>query len=309
MLFNKVKSIEEFRGIKKLSGTLKLSKLNVLIGRNNSGKTTLLQALFSFPSSTESYPPAKPKRRFLQDEMWKLRSFVYKYSGKATLTFHVNYGERSQEFRLEIDDSGTSDVFKDGTKMSEPPEIRSIAYFPYNTKFLSSLDQYLKNNEEKIVKRGVHKRVAERVSKHVGEKFTEIFLKKGGWFLRRDDASYVNIKDVGSGVRKTIRIMLTTELLDPPLILIDDFGASFHPSMTKMFLKWLSQRDSQAVIATHSMDVLYYLLDVDIKEGQMIGLKKTENDVLHHKEYTLRQLADLMDGHVDPRRLATQLKV
>ena len=38
--------IKEFRGIKSCNTSIKLSKFNVLIGKNNSGKSSLLEALY-----------------------------------------------------------------------------------------------------------------------------------------------------------------------------------------------------------------------------------------------------------------------
>ncbi|EHP88275.1 AAA family ATPase [Methanotorris formicicus] len=46
MLINETKSIKEFRGIKELKEPLKLSKFNILIGKNNSGKTAILESFF-----------------------------------------------------------------------------------------------------------------------------------------------------------------------------------------------------------------------------------------------------------------------
>ena len=37
--------IEGFRGIRRLAKPLKLTKLNILVGRNNVGKTAILEAL------------------------------------------------------------------------------------------------------------------------------------------------------------------------------------------------------------------------------------------------------------------------
>jgi AAA15 family ATPase/GTPase len=41
--------VKEFRGIKRCKEPIKLSKFNVLIGKNNSGKSSLLEALYLFP--------------------------------------------------------------------------------------------------------------------------------------------------------------------------------------------------------------------------------------------------------------------
>jgi predicted ATP-dependent endonuclease of OLD family len=41
--------IKEFRGIKRCEEPLRFSKFNVLLGRNNSGKSAVLQSLSLFP--------------------------------------------------------------------------------------------------------------------------------------------------------------------------------------------------------------------------------------------------------------------
>ena len=55
MLINEIKSIKEFRGIKELKEPIKLSKFNILIGKNNSGKTAILESLFLFPHPSRDY--------------------------------------------------------------------------------------------------------------------------------------------------------------------------------------------------------------------------------------------------------------
>jgi len=47
----KIKGIllENFRGISKMEEEMKFKRFNVFVGKNNSGKTTILQSLFLFP--------------------------------------------------------------------------------------------------------------------------------------------------------------------------------------------------------------------------------------------------------------------
>ena len=53
-----------------------------------------------------------------------------------------------------------------------------------------------------IIKKGLHTKIAKLISSNLDENFTEIVLKKDGWYLRREDASYIHIDDVGDGAKK-----------------------------------------------------------------------------------------------------------
>lgn len=50
----KILKLENFRGIKK--GEIKLAPLTILLGPNNSGKTTILEALFPAPNPFRKVP-------------------------------------------------------------------------------------------------------------------------------------------------------------------------------------------------------------------------------------------------------------
>ena len=54
MLINSV-YIKEFRGIREMRESITLGRLNVLIGRNNSGKSAFLEALSLFPIPFNAY--------------------------------------------------------------------------------------------------------------------------------------------------------------------------------------------------------------------------------------------------------------
>ncbi|AHF80332.1 AAA family ATPase [Thermococcus paralvinellae] len=361
MLIEEIIEIKEFRGIKELAEPLLLRKFNVLIGKNNSGKSALLEALFLFPHPERMHPlrkqeitnkkSKKPNREHyvlfnLAIRRHGLSSLIYKYSGTATIILRCSEGKK---WEISINESGSSKVKLNGryltldsktdllyyqseTKkkinimLSQHPDIPLSSskrlmtkistislYFPYDTDFIRSIDEYLTKNENSLMKYGIHSRIAQLVSQELDEKFTEIVLKKDGWYLRREDATYIHIDDVGDGLKKAARIMMVAELLKPKLILWDDFDTSLHPSMIKMLLKWLAQGDWQVVIATHSIDVLYYLADLneelDDFDAQLILLRKDQEDILHHKELNMDELEDLLEGNVDPRMLVDVLKI
>jgi len=327
MLINEIKSIKEFRGIKKLKESIKLDKFNILIGKNNSGKTAILEGLFLFPHPSRHYKLAnKSALNFISSGRNGIKSLVYKYEGTAELEFDINLDNKSHKWKINIESNGIINVFKDSKKCvrvegkfleflidNQKPAVSDniekvsidnleIVYFPYDTTFIKTLDNFLSNNEQKILKENIHIKVAEAISKVLDERFTEIILKKDGWYLRREDRSYIHVDDMGDGVKKVVRTMLILELLKPKLILWDDFDTAMHPSMIKNLLSYLSKGNWQVVISTHSIDVLYYMLDLDdIDDTQVIALKKDERDILGHRTFTIDDIEDIIDANLDPR--------
>lgn len=317
MLIGEIVEIREFRGIKELAEPLPLRKFNVLIGKNNSGKSALLEALFLFPDPDRTYqllPKPWGIKSFIGNRRSGLKSLIYKYEGITSLKFKAEIGRGIDEWTITISSKGESKVFQNNRKVeSRLLKFKESLYFPHDTQFIKELDEFLDENEEALIKENIHTKVAQLISNQLDEKFTEIVLKKDGWCLRREDASYIHIDDMGDGVKKVARIMMIVELLKPKLILWDDFDTSLHPSMIKMLLKWLAQGDWQVILATHSIDVLYYLADLneelDNFDAQLILLRKDQEDILHHKELDIDELEDILEGNIDPRLLVSELKI
>lgn len=106
-------------------------------------------------------------------------------------------------------------------------------------------------------------------------------------------------------------MLLWLETISPELVLWDDFEASVHPTLIKFVLECLSKKDWQVVLATHSIDVLIRLLEVELesKDCSVILLKKTKDDVLSHKKLTKEALDDFLTANQDPRLLPDALEL
>ena len=126
-----------------------------------------------------------------------------------------------------------------------------------------------------------------------------------------ENIGYIELRDLGAGIEKIIKIMTLLEVISPKLILIDDFGSGLHPSLIKIFLSWLKDKENewQTVISTHSYDVLHYLLDINPKDTSIIQLKKSSGDVLAHKSLSLNQIESFLDANNDPRFLSDLIEL
>ena len=81
--------ISEFRGIRKLAKPLNLETFNVLIGRNNVGKSAILEALYllAMPYNNTIQPYDRNVFDFIGGLHGGGQSLIYGYAGKAFLKY------------------------------------------------------------------------------------------------------------------------------------------------------------------------------------------------------------------------------
>ena len=322
MVFVKQLNIKEFRGIKKCKKLLEFSKFNVLLGRNNSGKSAVLQALSLLPHPTLSQPMSlkfgKVENRlwFLERLIGGIRSTIYRYAGTASLDF--KFIARDKIYSIRLDDKGkVKGVVGDqeiniptaceyvGIKPEEGPNW--AVFVPSESDFLREVELKLSSEWAKVEKSESHIGVIrEVINPVVDENFTEVLRSDHELWVRKEIGGKpfrVNVRDLGDGIEKTLNILLFLEVCAPKLVLWDDFEISAHPSLVKRLLWWLDKKEWQVVLATHSIDVLYELVEIKPKDAVIIQLKKTEDDTLTYNTLTLDQLEDSLSAGHDPRLL------
>jgi predicted ATPase len=79
--------IREFRGVKALAKPLELRGFNVLVGRNNVGKTSILQALYLLSDQREPYGE-EPQNLLIKSVGAPL---VYGYAGRAEVSYSFGF--------------------------------------------------------------------------------------------------------------------------------------------------------------------------------------------------------------------------
>jgi predicted ATP-dependent endonuclease of OLD family len=321
--------LEEFRGIRKCKEPIKFSKFNILIGRNNSGKSTILGALYLLPFPYHHIEPFSRSERIAH--LWELvgggSSLVYAYSGRAKLTYRIN----SKEIKIEINDEGRVEKFTINHKELGAYSMESIAelfnvklteelqklvfFIPNSTGFIKTLIDNLKLDTywNYVMKQRAHVRVASQISECIDDKYTEVLPYKDALCARKEVPGtgpiYIKIADLGDGVEKAVAIMLFANAYNPHIILWDDFETTAHPTLIRMLLNWLKEGQWQVILSTHSIDVLSRLLEVKPKDAKVIQLKKTADDILLHQELSLEELEDIMEANQDPRLLVDALQL
>jgi len=323
MFVNKL-IINEFRGIKRCKSPIEFSNFTVLIGRNNSGKSTILEALSLLPSpKLHNYLTSKKKIEYLK-ELHHYNALKYLYAGNSILNYYLN---NRKQIRFEIHDQSNkidhsinkrsyseSDYLNEFSQfegISREQLTQLVLFIPYTTSILSDLESRMRILKELITKNGIHIRLAKFLNECVNDRYSEIvFLEPIS--LRKiyeNNKVYLQLRDLGSGAEKIVKIMAILEVLSPKLVLIDDFEAGLHPTLIRLFLKWLKEKKWQKVISTHSIDVLYHLTEINPDDTTIIQLNKSNEDILSHKVLSLEQIEDILDANNDPRLLVDILKI
>ena len=316
--------LKEFCGVRRCEKPIRLHKFTVLIGPNNSAKTTTLIALFLLP-----YPKSHcfgkfynlpiietPKNSFL----WKFlrkdaQSLIYRYSGSGEGFYVFNKSKikiealPSGEFKVTSDSQTDDSVVKSLGFEDVSTIARHTILIPNADTFREELEKRLVDRWEVVEKTGAHVRIIRNlVSRNVIEdKFTEISLRRNELVVRKElskeDIAHIKLKDLGDGVKKFLISALWLETVKPNMVLWDDLESSAHPSLVKEIIEWLSGYNWQVVVSTHSIDVLREVVLAEPEDTIVLALRKLSDDTLTYKEYTLDDLEKMLEVGLDVRKL------
>ena len=329
----------EFKGIRACEEPIRLSRFTVLIGRNNSGKTSVLEALALLPYSLLRRGPTnynlQPFRKSWSDALnilhGGLSSLIYGYTGKAKINYLVKGNmitrilSTSGEIRTLINneelavgiiaprayESEYEKRLADIMGIKDPEELLfSIIFLPNDSFLLSSLAKEIASITEwaKVEKSGANVAIVrDLIAKAVHDRFTEATVRFNSIVLRKElpdgRVIYVKAADLGDGVERVLIYGLWLETYKPKVVLWDDIEASAHPGLIEAVLEWLASRDWQVVLTTHSYDVLERLVAIEPEGASVVVLKKGADDVLEPRVLSLDELREMLESHVDVRKV------
>jgi len=268
-------SLKNFKGIRE--GRLKLSPLTILLGGNNSGKTTILEALFLAPNPFRSVPYSIGNHRVAVEVVNSLHQTL----NSEGYGFLLNkYTAENAEIRCRVKDDEIllqflriGDQIEVSTNKAEVshhiinfrgkeirsfgslsvssfaiPSIKHSGLFLPNSLLISSrlinpAYDYIEQNWASIINLGIGVKVAEEASQLSREKYKDItiepFLGRTlAVYAYREDGTRIRLGDLGEGMQSYIISRMLYEVEKPNILLWDDVEAHFNPRILLRIAEW-----------------------------------------------------------------------
>jgi len=311
----------DFKGIRK--GDVDLERFTILIGRNNSGKSSVLEALFllPIPNRETPYGDALSTIRSLHDTL-ESRSFSFLLKDYISEECRVEYimrrGVRAVFSCAPVDGAIDAEMswFKGQNRaasmrlrLGERPEllhprVHEVSEIRKRLKSLGVPEtllihpglvqagwDYIQAHWERVTQRGLDREVARELSRLVGGNYVGMTLepllkKKISLNLQDEEGRRIRLGDLGDGAQILATVMLLVQLTRPNLLLWDDLEAHMNPQLLTFTLRWLDELavgGVQVVASTHSLEVLRYA-----------------SQLLSDREWFGVRLLTLRDGELKP---------
>lgn len=266
-------SIFNFKGIKE--GKLEdLAQINILAGKNNTGKSTVLESLMFCCQAQATYDPLMRDR----NEIIRSRRTIKERFNERELHYNL---DTSHEIKIQL--RFTNEVAFTRTRWVGQWEGSPT---PDNYRFVEKLllIDYNSIREFLIIEKEAWSRLPhiDRKDKEIRDILREIyqlemeqisFLPVGGGFKLAifTPQGAVPIDCVGDGLRYATAILSVAAILDNTALLIEEPEVHQHPESLKRLLlalfKIVKRHQIQLFISTHSLELIYFALEAAEKEG------------------------------------------
>jgi AAA15 family ATPase/GTPase len=305
--------IKNFRLFKELT-IEKLGRVNLIVGRNNSGKTCLLEALWIYGSNAN---PAVLKKIIYQrdensqliDEHNPLRFIYYNYNESIIIAPHkkLTLGEKKWP-KMELFLGG-----KEGLINNEPSSI-NFPDFPNNehTQFVGTTmaNQPVENLWNNIVVTPLEEHVLK------GLHLFDQKIQKVGLIVKPDKNipmiflknERIPLKHLGEGMSRVFHLILALVNAKDGFLLIDEFENGLHytvqPKVWALIFKLAKALNVQVFATTHSWDCVkgfHAVWENQENEGTFHRLDNDPDEGISITPYDLESLGDSLEVEVDMR--------
>ena len=277
-----------FRGVRR--GEARLAPFTIILGGNNSGKTTLLEALFLAPNPFRRAPYSGV------DVAVKILHELHK-AFESTGYFFLFHNYTSSKAGIQCDShvirfirdeetiyvtTNKSDTGQCIMLNGKPTQVLGkLSFTLTNIVFMYVNDKvtredslllspsltrmsynYLRINWPLLAHSDICSKIAGELSQLVGEKCVDITMEpffKGGVSLNLllEDEKRIRLSDAGTGVQNYITARILYELNKPGILLWDDFENGLDPATLSSVAGWLSslvEKGVQVVVTIRSQE-------------------------------------------------------
>lgn len=332
--------IKHFRGFEdlRIEG---LSQVNVFLGRNNSGKTSILEAVFLLTNPRNGTLPLLigHTRGFSGSKQRQSTAYLWHSLDYDTpITLETTNKELEESSRLlitaifgeedKIDESIATEGFKTslGTKyptglsytLSRPSNqdsdtisldtlaIKVADYLPSNL-----LDANTYPNLKRILEFRLRDSLIRFLSAFDSRILGVELIGEDIWVSLSGVKEFLPLQVVGDGLRRIVSIWAAIANPDNDIVLIDEIDNGIHHSsyrlLWEMILKTAKENNVQLFITTHSDESLMGLVEAHENLAESERAEAAIYSVAHTKSgakayrYEVASYEKVREGHVDPR--------
>jgi len=276
-MLNKIE-IENFRNIRQISFEPK--KINLILGPNNVGKTTLLEAILVSLIGLQGQDIIS-KYKLSGKDVWERLFFLR--SKHQPAEYDLFFRERENPFKIRIKlesaeykitmenknfgvlklEARNNEIIRFGpTHGTRGGNIANLSYCFLYPGILNEID--LEEIWSELDKYGKTEKVKEIIRKHFGIEsleFSPLSVKQDKEFVlhyKKGQAKYP-IFLLGSGARISIVIALLSNVSD--IVLFDDFEVALHPDTIEIISDILKEARTQFFVTTQSREVIERLIE------------------------------------------------
>lgn len=298
-------TIENFRGIAtaKLSG---LADVTVLVGRNNCGKTTVLEAVARVVRSCDSnshFDPAQRAREEWFDQARRQTSNDdLRFRGRVDRGWRLALTLGPKEWEI-------SSRSAPGRMLDEDRE--HIEFFTRSTVFrpphaLVSIEVQL---WQRLLKTRRDRDLVKAVREIFGGDVEQLQVPGSQMFLLFPDYS-VSIDVQGDGARAALRCLMVLITLGNGLLMLEEPECHQHPGSLERFARAVcqlaQQQGTQLLLTTHSLECVRAFRDASRDAGSsfaLMHLRRPEDGEVSVTRINGEDLDSLVDAGTDPRWL------
>jgi predicted ATPase len=317
--------LRNFKGV--VEGEAELDKLTILVGPNNSGKTTILEALFLAPNPLRQVPYVPTTAVQLLLEYHKTLSekgyafllnkyiannMVIKVDDRELLFTKINGSGIAVKVTY-LSQSGETGILDLGyLRPDGSVEVRSNVQIADNTLLLSTklakfAHEYLQSRWIEISNTRAPALISREVSRFVSEEYVNVTAEpftagSMTFYAMLADGTRVRLSDLGAGVHLYVVNRLLYEHYRPDVVLWDDLETHFNPRLLTHVAEWfadLVEEGKQVIVSTHSLEVVEKI--IAFVEDATVLLTSLRDGKLKVRRVKPDELEEWAKAGIDPR--------
>ncbi|MDQ0249253.1 putative ATPase [Sphingomonas kyeonggiensis] len=272
----------------------------VLVGSNNSGKSTFLRGVKDFIEDSDSYNVIFSGLAFSSFSKAKIQERLESYyhiltdgnlryvlDNRGSRDFYIHEdSEGPSSFRLRQGAGAFVSLLNSEKRLSLSNDVQTIDLLaskprhPYHIFMIDpdKLASFSRNIEEAFGVGFTITRIGNPIRAYVGTQFRKSDTVSADQEIPKQGVSLLT---QGDGLRSYIGMLAEIQAMSHPIVLLDEPEAFLHPPQARRFGRTLVREfegDRQAFIATHSSHILQGILSGDTQRVRVIRLDRKSKE-------------------------------